>query len=558
MFLNSTANYPSYYLERQLSIFSVGYSAKSTLDYSRTNVQVEGIDEADIVKCDGSYIYIVRDNHILIVRGYPPETAHFLANITVNGTIVGIFINNDRLVVLESNYEKFSSRASEKIGFLDVPFTHILIYDVADRERPSLVKKISCDGSYFASRMIGDYMYLITSRGAYRIGEDVPLPTVIKDGELEEIDARDIYYVDVADYSYQFVTVLSVNIKNESISPSHQTLLVGYSSGIYVSLNNIYLATSHYIPKSYAMVTEVYRIKIDGELILPEANGNVLGRILNQFSMDEYGGFFRIATTTGDVWNGISGNNVYVLDMNLTIIGRLENLAIGETIYSARFMGDKCYLVTFKKVDPLFVISLEDPANPRILGQLKIPGYSNYLHPYGQTLLIGIGKETEDAEQGDFAWYQGVKISLFDISDVENPLEIAKYEIGHRGTESPVLHDHKALLFDADRQLLVIPILLAEVDEKKFPSGVPPYVYGDYTWQGVYVFTTTENNVVVRGRITHLENNQGYLDGDRLLASRFSVERAIYIENFLYTISKGMIKINSLDNLEDVNRIYLP
>jgi len=242
----------------------------------------------------------------------------------------------------------------------------------------------------------------------------------------------------------------------------------------------------------------------------------------------------------------------------LKIVGKLENIAPNEKIYSARFMGARCYLVTFKKVDPLFVISLEDPTNPRILGKLKIPGYSYYLHPYGENYLIGIGKETVEAEDGDFAWYQGVKISLFDVSDVENPKEIAKYVIGDRGTDSPVLRDHKALLFDEERGLLVIPVLVAEINEEKYPGSVPPNTHGDYVWQGIYIFTVNETGISLKGRITHMDNPDDLMKSGFYFESEYSVKRALYIENLLYSISNKKIKINELTTLQQVNEIELP
>lgn len=206
-------------------------------------------------------------------------------------------------------------------------------------------------------------------------------------------------------------------------------------------------------------------------------------------------------------------------------------------MYSARFMGDRCYLVTFKKVDPLFVIGLKDPANPKVLGKLKIPGYSDYLHPYNENYLIGIGKWTVEAEEGDFAWYQGVKISLFDVSDVKHLREIDSFVIGDRGTESPVLHDHKALLFNRDLNLLAMPVLVAEIDEAKYPGGVPPDVYGDYIWQGLYIFNVTEKSITLRGGITHISDMKESLRSGYGFYSKYAVERTLYIGNTLYTIS---------------------
>ena len=273
--------------------------------------------------------------------------------------------------------------------------------------------------------------------------------------------------------------------------------------------------------------------------------------------MDEYQDHFRIATTTGHVARSLnqatSQNHVYVLDMDLNIVGSLEDLAPGEKIYSSRFMGERCYLVTFKKVDPLFVIDLQNPYNPKVLGFLKVTGYSDYLHPYDENHIIGVGKETVEANGGDFAWYQGVKISLFDVSNVSNPVEIAKYEIGDRGTSSPVLRDHRAFLFDRSRNLLVFPVMVAEIDETKYPGGVPPNTHGDPVWQGAYVFNISlEEGFVLKGGVTHLE------DDTDLWASNYWVKRSLYINNALYTISDKKIKINSLENLAEINKIEFP
>jgi inhibitor of cysteine peptidase len=293
---------------------------------------------------------------------------------------------------------------------------------------------------------------------------------------------------------------------------------------------------------------------VEADSIEYAASGSVPGYVLNQFSMDEYSGYFRIATT-GSSWRLFSGggaqNNVYVLDMNLKVVGSIEDLAPGETIYSARFVGKRGYLVTFKKIDPLFVIDLENPTSPSVLGYLKVTGYSGYLQPYDETHLLGIGKETVAAEEGDFAWYQGVKISLFDVADVEHPVEIGKYEIGDRGTDSPVLSNHKALLFDRARNLLVLPVALHEIDPAKYYGEVPPNAYGDLVWQGAYVFNVSAaDGLALEGRITHLKSD--------VYDYEHYVKRALYIDNVLFTISDKTIKMNNLATLEEINEVQLP
>jgi len=295
--------------------------------------------------------------------------------------------------------------------------------------------------------------------------------------------------------------------------------------------------------------TSIYRVRLQTANMACEANGSVDGRELNQFSMDEHGNYFRIVTMS---WrNATSQTNLYVLDMNLTVVGRLENLGIHEYLHSSRFMGDRCYLVTFKKTDPLFVINLTDPANPTVLGELKIPGYSDYLHPYDETHIIGVGKETAEAYEGDWAWYQGIKVSLFDVSNVSNPTQVDVFIIGDRGSDSPILTDHKAFLFDRERELLVIPVLEAEIDRTQYPTDVPANAYGTPVWQGAYVLRITSEGFTLRGRITHGA-------GSGVPESGYWVMRSLYIEDVLYTVSQRKVKLNSLDDLELINEVELP
>jgi inhibitor of cysteine peptidase len=540
--------------------------APAANDYSTTNIQVAGVDEADIVKTDGKYIYLVSGNKTLIVRAYPPEQAQVLSEIELEGTITGIFVNGDRLVVFEEEtpyylYDDIRlGQAGEtympSIAYYVSPKTYIKVYDISDRENPRLQRELSADGQYVSSRMIGDYAYVVINAPVYEQDDKLNLPKIYSGGNETEIPATDIYYSDVSDYYYMYTTIMAINTQNDDQEPTRETILLGASSNVYVSQNNIYLT----FPVWGGNVgefekTSIHRIHIDGAEIEPIASGEVPGMVLNQFSMDEYDGYFRVATTT---YQETSQNHVYILDMDLNIVGSLTDLARGETIYSARFMGERSYLVTFKKTDPLFVIDLSDPSNPQVLGELKIPGYSNYLHPYDENHLIGIGKEAMDAEEGDFAWYQGIKIALFDVSDVNNPVEISTYVIGQRGTDSPVLWDHKALLFDKSRNLLVIPVLVVEIDKSEYPEGVPSNAYGKPVWQGAYVFNISlDQGLQLKGGITHIENI-AETEKDYYFYSPFSVTRSLYIDDVLYTISDAKIMMNSLDNLDYINEVQLP
>lgn len=363
------------------------------------------------------------------MKAYPAEEAEILSQITLNGTLKGIFINEDKLVVLQEKFGSFETSRAE---------TLIEIYDVSDKRNPVLKRNVSLDGYYFNFRMIKDYVYTLITRSAYSHKDEVVLPKINFNNEIEKIRATSIYYSNVSDQYYTFTTVLAVNLQDDELEPTHETFLLGAARTLYVSQGNIYITfpetTSQYMmqfPPQGTLAeggeqTSIHRIHIENGEIEYVASGEVPGYVLNQFSMDEYKDYFRIATTTGHF--RASQNHVYVLNMDLNIVGKLENLAPGEKIYSARFIGDRCYLVTFKKVDPLFVIDLKNPVAPRVLDQLKITGYSDYLHPYDENHVKGVGKETVAAEEGDFAWYQGVKISLFDVSDVNNPKEIDKYK----------------------------------------------------------------------------------------------------------------------------------
>lgn len=528
-------------------------------DYSKTNIQVEGVDEIDFVKTDGEYLYVVSGNVVFIVKAYPAEEAEIVSKISLNGTVTGLYIAEDRLVAVEGGSTNYYVETLKAYSYTQQ--ASVKVYDVSDKAHPVLGPNVTVDGSYFDSRMIGDYVYAIINQGVYSYAEnEIVLPSISLNDKAVEVPATNIYYSNISDSSYTYTMIVAVNVRDFLHKPVNQTFLFGSAHQMYMSLNNIYLA---YWDWGYfeggMQKTSIHRIHIEEDSIEYVASGSVLGYVLNQFSMDEYNGYFRIATTSTSASRfsgGASQNNVYVLDMDMKLIGALESLAPGETIYSARFVGKRGYLVTFKKIDPLFVIDLSNPFSPSVLGYLKITGFSDYLHPYDENHIIGIGKETVAAEEGNFAWYQGVKISLFDVTDVEHPTEISKFEIGDRGTDSPVLNDHKALLFDKARDLLVLPVTVAEIDPSKYGGEVPPYAYGEMVWQGAYVFNITlTEGLVFKGGITHLEANIFY---NSLYNNSLFVKRALYIDNVLFTISDKMIKMNNLETLEEINEVQLP
>ncbi|MBR9701969.1 helix-turn-helix domain-containing protein [Candidatus Pacearchaeota archaeon] len=532
-------------------------SSSGTSDYSDTNIQVEGVDEADIVKTDGKYIYTVSDNSVLIIDAYPAEDMEILSEIRVDNRAEEIFVNDDKLVIFTRDYDPIESKLERCIDVGCVlpqqePKTVVYVYDISDRKEPELENEISVSGNYFDSRMIGDYVYVINNQYVH---SDV-LPAVVVDGVTDVVEPNEISYYDIKDMSFQYTIILAIDLDNGDVS--EETMLTGMSQNLYVSQDNIYTVATKYArfydAEENEEKTTINKFSINKDEIEYVATGEVPGHVLNQFSMDEYDDNFRIATTVRRVWRegevDQSQNNVYVLDEDLEVVGELEGLAPGESIYSVRFMGERGYVVTFKKVDPLFVIDLEDPENPRVLGKLKIPGYSDYLHPYDEDHIIGIGKDTEEAEKGDFAWYQGVKMAIFDVSDVENPIELHKVVIGDRGTDSEALQDHKAFLFDREKELLVLPITLAEIQGEKTKDNQ----YGEQTFQGAYVYDINlEDGFDLKGRITH-HTEEDELKRGSYYGNNKQVRRSLYMDDTLYTISNSVVKANDLDD-DDLDEV---
>ncbi|HEC75682.1 MAG TPA: hypothetical protein ENI33_00280 [Thermoplasmatales archaeon] len=571
------------YYENEAYITANGANVKDTavlygstgdeysLDYSKTNIQVEGVDEADVVKTDGKYIYLISENKVFIIEAYPPENATVLSKIVFNESNPNnIFVNGNNLLIFSSSFAYLY--AEEKAVGYGTLSCEIKIYNITDRKNPQLISEIKLNGNYFDSRMIGNYVYVITTEYPYTIyrtfdeNETMNIPVAIENNFSIEVPPSSIYYIDMPERIEVIAHIVAIDIKKGEIE-NQKMFLLGGAGEIYVSKNNIYIAYIKYEYGSEEVFygggyekTIIYKISIDEKNISYSAQGEVPGRILNQFSMDEYNKFFRIATTSGSVWKGDSTNSIYILNENLSLVSSIQNIAVGERIYSARFVGEKAYLVTFKKVDPFFTIDLSDPYNPKILGKLKIPGYSNYLHPYDENHVIGIGKETVEASieekqsrNIDFAWYQGLKISLFDITDFENPKEISKVIIGDRGTDSPVLYDHKALLFDREKGIFVIPVRVCEIsDEIKEKYNYTGNIYGEFTFQGAYVYNISiERGFEFKGRITHMNSTDEYWN------SYYYIKRSLYIENSLYTFSDKMVKINNLNTLEEIKGIYL-
>ncbi|MBN1385770.1 beta-propeller domain-containing protein [Candidatus Woesearchaeota archaeon] len=586
------------------------------LDYSGTNVQVQGVDEADIIKTDGNYIYTVTGQTLFIIRAYPGEDAEIISTIRFDQQIESLFVDGDYLAVFGNYYDNDYYKKIDIVPRQGMTFFDV--YDISDRSDPEPIRKYKFEGNYFRGRMSDGFVYMLTtSQPEYRL--EMPTPLIIEDDVVRSVPIGHVHYFNIP-YNYpMFVNIHALELGSGDMDSV--SVAVEGSQELYMSGNNIYVTYGEYVNEydiqkgivmellephlaekhrdliskikqtdnavlsrlekeakiyqvyesvivtldedeqetfeeraeglleqrleeiKYFEYTVINRIEVDGLDIDPEANGKVPGRVLNQFSMDEYDGVFRIATTLSPRWSrfegerSLSSNNVYALDMDLGIIGELEGLAEDESIFSTRFMGDRLYMVTFKQIDPFFVIDLSDPTDITELGKLKIPGFSRYLHPYDEDTIIGIGKDTDDGRQA------GLKVSLFDVSDVENPEEIAKYVTESDYADSTALWEHKAFLFSKEKELMVIPAYSMD------------YRDGQQSYNGAFVFHITKDEIELRGLVDHSEGFAGDQPGWGYYQP--AVERSLYIEELLYTKSPGLLRINEIEDLSSVKEIQL-
>ena len=537
--------------------------AGASQDHSDTNVQVEGVQEGDIIKNDGKYIYIKTGEKLKIIDSNPlnPKIVSTV-NVPENTSISEIYISGNKLVVIGQNnyyyimkeYEKSAVPAEDKtVDYIMPPRyyddrTNVLVYDISSVEKPVLQRELLLDGNYLSGREINGYLYMVTTKylNIYYDRQDVSLPyyTNVLKNEKHEFTYDDIkYFPNYIDSRYMYTA--GINLNDSSVEPDVDVYLGG-SDTIYVSEDSLYAAVADYsydynikqtelYSPGYSTSTVVYKYELEKGNIKVATQGEVPGTIINQFSMDEHEGMLRIATTTGEVWNETSKNNMYILDENLKLKGKLEGLAPGERIYSTRFAGDRVYMVTFRQVDPLYVIDASDPSNPRAAGMLKIPGYSTYLHIVDEKHILGFGYDTKVSEWGGIV-NGGFKMSLFNVSDIKNPKETFTEVIGEQGTYSELLYNHKALMFSLNKGIMAFPINSTAENYKT-------------DFNGAYVYNVSLDNISYKTKISHMDSDN-YLYG-------YEVKRIIYIGDFIYTFSENEMQIHSITTNKKINELNI-
>lgn len=508
-------------------------------DYSTTNIQVAGVDELDIVKTNGTFIYAVVYDEVIIIRAYPPESAEIVNRINPMGSPLGLFLyDSDRLVVISQGIS-------------------IEVFDVSNPSDPQRINWVTFEGYFIGVRLIQDKIYLIAATPTEDTFGNTRIPEVGIAGTWGTIinvrvPASQIYYdPKTIDTFFHYTSILTLDISAPASLPDVKCFLMGTSGAtVYVSQNNLYLATHQWFAGS---VTTIHRLQIMEDTVAYAASGTVPGYLLNQFSLDEFEEHLRVFTTYYDESSRqVSG--LSILNMQLDRVGSIEGLAPNEQIYSARFLGKMGFLVTFYKVDPLFIFNLTDPTNPQLLGELKIPGFSNYLHPLDNNHLLGIGKDVKI--QGDNWWYQGMKISLFNTTNPFDPEETTNLILGVRGTDSEALNDHKAILVDPEKSLLSMPIQLCEYLTNI--TDVDPWAHGEIVWQGAYVFlvNTTNSSLAIQGRITHIEDLDAFREDFWEFTDQF-IYRTGYIESMYYAISNSKITFHNLVDLSFIGELVL-
>lgn len=426
-------------------------------DYSQTNVQTEGVDEGDVVKTDGRYLYIIREGRevqiVSIQAGKMAEVAVIRPTLEQSeNSILDMYLTGDTLQIICQRYDADMQEDGEDAYYMNYRgITSVCTYDLTDRANPVHVGTTEQEGTYYTSRKSGEYLYLFTSvypqesliRQYADQGKEYGLIPLVNG---ETMAASDIYIPKEDDRGgTEYMLITSVN-ENKPDQIADQKAILESASRFYVSTENIYLERENW--EAGSTQTAIARFSFSQGKIKGESAGVVNGAVTDDFATNEYDGFLRVLTTQ---WNdsGSQTNNVYVLDQNMEIVGKIDNLAEDESIYSARFMGNTGYFVTYRQVDPLFSVDFSDPTHPKILGELKVSGFSEYLHFYGENRLLGIGWET-DPETGAT---KGLKLSMFDVSDPADVKEVDKLVIKNIDY-FPGEYNYKALTVSPEKNVI--------------------------------------------------------------------------------------------------------
>ncbi len=492
---------------------SDGGNSTST-DFSSTNVQVEGIDEADVVKTDGRYLYVLNQSGVHVVS---VEDGEMVKTGLISCSVEDFFIYENYVIAVEKR-------------------TKILIFDTQNKENPTLVRSVEHNGRVISTRLKDGVLYYVTELYVSSNTKETVLPQInVDDSGFKEQDVRDIYYFEGLPNKV-FLTLAKIDL--QTLEQECKSYL-GAGKDLYMSENNLYvysedrLATYYtnglrvYVDSSVSVSTRVLKFSIES---LASLGGcTVEGTVKDKYCLDEYDGYFRIATTVGSS----SYSVVTLFDESLKEVGKTDKIAKGEKIYSCRFNGDSASVVTFKQVDPLFKVDLSDPQNPTVSEGLKKDGVSYYLHfVEGTDYLIGLGRDTANGTM------RGIELALFDNSGDDAEI-INVVVIDGESADAEALTNPKAVLYDKERDLFGFSALVYDEGQRRYA-------------QGYYLFGFMGGKIEFKKKILHdssLDSRYEYLnDGKVVYNESYYVTRAVQIGDCLYSISSRLIVSHSIEN----------
>jgi uncharacterized secreted protein with C-terminal beta-propeller domain len=498
-------------------------TAYDSTPYTSTNVQEAGVDEADVFESDGRYFYLARDRELVIIRAAPREQLALLSRLEFDRRIDSLYLFGTKLLVLAQHHGYGYGPGPEIMIW--PPYyrgSKLLVaeVDVADPANPTITRQVELDGALAHSRLTNGRLILVlmvlprlpddpSPAAADRLTLDNLMPRMLVRGVARELVPWGNWLRPSDPDGYQTTAVVTLDAADIETTVSSVAVLAGAGT-VYASPRALYLTDMTFDPDNVVrQVTAIHKLEFgeDGGTRYV-ASGSVDGRLLNQFSLGEHEGYLRVATHIENArllsdGGGVgrvaplpvadtvvagaddsggpdvtvlddpvpvpreagSENAVFVLETRgsqLQIVGEIRGIARGERLYSARFMGPRGYLVTFIRIDPLFSLDLSDPRNPRITGELKIPGYSDYLHPFGESHLIGVGRSVEITPFGR-GIPDALQLSLFDVSDPAAPRLVQQISLGGQGSYSEVSYDHRAFTLLESEGLLAIPAWLNTV-----------------------------------------------------------------------------------------------
>ena len=558
---------------------SVTSSDTAIGSFTGTNNQVLGVDEADFVKTTGEHTFIISGGYLLIFDSWPAAETTEDARLKLEGEPVELLIHNDIVLLISRIYKSGLTPQAALITDRYYVNTRISLIDVSDLTNPQLIRETDVEADYITARKVGQFAYLVTSAyfdlypfiqdaDAVKMEDVIPL---LRDDNLLDSAQPSLGPISECAETFQpetengtgTVTILSFDLDNPQQAIQRQTLLS--SSGlVYANQQSLYIASTENYFWQWLPVIEGDRAPKPGTTLHKfslgakpqyQASGRVNGFVLNQFSMDEHNDLFRLATTEHNWWaNAAPINSLFILQqigMDLTIRSQLDGLGKpGERIYSARFMQDKGFIVTFQQTDPLYTLDLTDPDQPRIAGELEIPGFSTYLHPIGDDLLLAIGRSADASNTLD--------LSLFDFSAFDNPILLDRQSVGVDGY-SLAEYEHKAFTWFPEQKLLALPVMYWD-SSFRFDTANS---YSSDVVSGLKVYSVDKTNgFEALGTVNHSNFFFDPLEQSWFYPSQ--VKRSFFIrgegeqqQSYLYSISDRGLKVNSSDSL-DIDLVSLP